>query len=168
MRTLIRFMVAVMSSLAIVSMADAAGVFTATLTGAAERPNPVTTNTQGRARVVFNADDTQAEFQLQVQQGVNITQAHIHCGGPEAAGPVVAFLAGLNPQGYNVNALLPWIFGATLTDTSVVPRTAQECGTPITNLRELIALIRSGNAYANVHSVANTGGEVRGQLTESQ
>jgi hypothetical protein len=78
----------------------------------------------------------------------------------------VVFLAGLNAQGYNVDALFPWIFGATLTDTSVIPRTAEECPIAINNLRDLIALIRAGNAYVNVHSIANTGGEVRGQLEE--
>jgi hypothetical protein len=81
-------------------------------------------------------------------------------------GPIVVFLAGLNAQGYNVDGLLPWITGATITDASIIPRTPAECPIAITNLRDLIALIRAGNAYANVHSVQNSGGEVRGQLEE--
>ena len=165
MRTLIGLMVAVIGSLALVGMAEAEGTFVAALSGANEVPT-VETNTSGRARIVFNADDTETSFQLQVRQGVSITQAHIHCAPAGVNGPIVVFLAGLNAQGYNVDALFPWIFGATLTDTSVIPRTAEECPIAINNLRDLIALIRAGNAYVNVHSIANTGGEVRGQLEE--
>jgi hypothetical protein len=166
MRKLIGLVVAVIGSLAIVGMAEAAGTFVAALNGANEVP-PVETDTFGRARIVFNADDTAAEFQLQVRQGVGITQAHIHCAPAGVNGPIVVFLAGLNAQGYNVDGIFPWITGATITDSSMIARTAEECGgTAIANLRDLIALIRAGNAYANVHSLANPGGEVRGQLVE--
>jgi hypothetical protein len=165
MRQLIRLMAAVIGVLAIVGMADAAGVFGAALSGGEEVP-PVTTDTSGRVRIVFNDDDTAAEFQLQVSQGVGITVAHIHCGPAGVNGPIVVFLAGSNPQGYNVDAIFPWIFGATVTDSSVIPRTTSECPIAIANLRDVIALIRAGNAYANVHSVANPGGVIRGQLEE--
>ena len=169
MRKLIGLMVVVIGSLAIVGMADAAGTFVAALSGANEVP-PVDTATFGRARIVFNADDTAAEFQLQVRQGERITQGHIHCAPVGVNGPIVAFLAGLNSQGYNVDGIFPWISGATLTDTSIIPRTAgtgsDQCPIAITNLRDLITLIRGGNAYVNVHSVANPAGVIRGQLVE--
>jgi hypothetical protein len=167
MRKLIGVMVVVIGYFSIVSMAHAEGTFTAVLSGENEVP-PVLTNTSGRVRITFNADDTAAEFQLQVLQGVGITQAHIHCGPAGVNAPIVVFLAGLNSQGYNVNAFFPWIFGATVTDSSIIPRTAEQCPIAINNLRDLIALIRAGNAYANVHSLANSGGEVRGQLVEVQ
>jgi CHRD domain-containing protein len=67
MRKLIGFMMAVIGVLAIVGMADAAGTFTAALSGGEEVP-PVDTDTSGRVRIVFNDDDTTAEFQLQVRQ----------------------------------------------------------------------------------------------------
>jgi predicted glycosyl hydrolase (DUF1957 family) len=165
MRTLCRFTVVALGVLAVVGMADASGIFVATLSGDQEVP-PVMTNTRGRARIVFNTDDSAAEFQLQVRQGVRITQAHIHCAPAGVNGPVVAFLAGLNAQGYNVDGLFPWIANATLTDTSIIPRTAEECPIAIANLRDLIALIRAQNAYVNVHSVEYPGGVVRGQLAE--
>jgi hypothetical protein len=171
MRKLIGVIVVAIGCLSVVGMAQADGTFTAVLSGANEVPL-VETNTSGRVRINFNADDTAAEFQLQVLQGVGITQAHIHCGPAGVNAPIVVFLAGLNSQGYNVNAFLPWIFGATVTDSSVIPRTAgtgdDQCPIAINNLRDLIALIRAGNAYANVHSLANRGGEVRGQLVEGQ
>jgi hypothetical protein len=155
----------VISVLATMGLTHAAGVFSAFLSGAEEVP-PVATDTFGRARIVFNEDDTAAEFMLQVRAGVGITQAHIHCGAPGVNGPIVVFLAGFNSQGYNVDGIFPWISNATVTDSSVIARNATECPMAITNLRDLIALIRAGLAYANVHSLAYTGGVVRGQLVE--
>jgi hypothetical protein len=157
--------VVVISVLAMVGLTHAAGVFAALLEGDQEVP-PVMTDTFGRVRIVFNEDDTAAEFMLQVRDGVGITVAHIHCAPPGVNGPTVVFLAGLNERGYNVDGIFPWISGATVTDSSVIPRTATECPIAINNLRDLIALIRAGNAYANVHSVANPGGVIRGQLME--
>jgi hypothetical protein len=165
MRKLIGLMAAVIGVLAIVGVANADGVFVAALSGGEEVP-PVTTDSSGRVRIVFNSDDTAAEFQLQVRQGVRITQAHIHCAPAGVNGPIVVFLAGFNEKGYDVDAIFPWIFGATVTDSSVIARTTSECPIAIANLRDIIALIRAGNAYANVHSVANPGGVIRGQLEE--
>jgi hypothetical protein len=165
MHKLLSVLVAVVAVRALVGTAEASGVFLAGLSGSEEVP-PVQTDTIGRARVVFNADDTAAEFQLQVRRGERITQAHIHCGPLGVNGLIVVFLAGLNMQGYNVDGIFPWVSNATLTDTSVIPRTAEECPIAINNLRDLIQLIRDGNAYANVHSIDNPGGVVRGQLVE--
>jgi hypothetical protein len=167
MRKLIGVIVVAIGCLSVVGMAQADGTFTAVLSGDEEVP-PVTTDTFGKVRIVFNADDTAAEFQLQVRHGVRIRQAHIHCAPAGVNGPIVAFLVGDNAQGYDVDAIFPWIFGATLTDTSVIPPSIPVCPHTITNLRELIEAIRAGNAYANVHSVDNPAGVVRGQLMEVQ
>jgi hypothetical protein len=156
-------MAAVVAVLMVASVVHADGIFVATLSGAEEVP-PVTTNTSGRVRIVFNEDDTAAEFLLQVRQGIRITQAHIHCGPRGVNAMIVVFLAGLNTQGYDVDGIFPWISNATLTDTSIIPRNPPDCPIPVSNLRDLKQLILDGNAYVNVHSVANTGGEVRGQL----
>jgi CHRD domain len=156
-------MAAVVAVLMVASVAHAEGIFVATLSGAEEVP-PVTTNTTGRAVIAFNEDDTAAEFLLQVRRGVRITQAHIHCGPRGVNAPIFVFLAGLNMQGYDVDGIFPWISNATVTDTSIIPRTTAECPIAVTNLRDLKQLILDGNAYVNVHSVANPGGEVRGQL----
>jgi hypothetical protein len=158
-------MAAVVVVLVVASVAHAGDLFVATLSGAEEVP-PVSTNTSGRALIAFSDDDTAAEFLLQVRRGERITQAHIHCAPRGVNGPIVVFLAGLNAQGYDVDGIFPWISNATLTDTSIIPRTPPECPIPINNLRDLKQLILDGNAYANVHSVAFSGGVVRGQLAE--
>lgn len=160
-------MVAVVAMLTGAGIVYAEGIFEASLVGTEEVP-AVQTATRGKAQVVFNTDDTAADFRLQVRRGVRITQAHIHCAPQGVNGPIVAFLAGLNSQGYDVDGIFPWISSAILTDTSVIPSDlVSTCPNTINNLRDLIAAIRAGNTYVNVHSVDNPGGEVRGQLVES-
>jgi hypothetical protein len=47
----------------------------------------------------------------------------------------------------------------------VIPRPdSPECPGGLANFEELIAKMRSGNTYANVHTIVNPGGEVRGQI----
>jgi hypothetical protein len=140
------------------------GKFTADLTGAAERPTPVVTDVVGKAEIEFSEDLSSASFELAVENAFfgtpnrKITQAHIHCGGPEVAGPVVVFLAGNHSNGWEVDGL--WVSNAAFTQDNIVNQT---CGATMSALRDSIA---AGNAYVNVHSVANPGGEARGQLQE--
>ncbi len=135
---------------------QAGQTFLAFMNGAQENP-PVVSDTTGLAVVLVNDDSSQASFALMVNKGQAVTQAHIHCGGVGVNGPVVAFLAGNVPGGHNVNGW--WIINAALTDANV--DNLAGCGN---NLQELATHMKNGNAYVNVHTVANGGGEVRGQL----
>jgi CHRD domain-containing protein len=136
--------------------------FTARLLGDNEVP-PVDTETFGKVEIVFNKDETKAEYHLTVRKGVRATQSHIHCAPAGVNGPVVVFLAGFHAKGWDVDG--SWIENATVTDDNVMPPAAgSTCPTPINNLRDLAQAIRDGNAYVNVHTVANPGGEIRGQL----
>ncbi len=67
---------------------DEALEFEAKLSGAQEVP-PVVTNTTGEIEVEFNYDLTEAKFELEVDDGVAITQAHLHCAPAGVNGPVV-------------------------------------------------------------------------------
>jgi hypothetical protein len=170
MQKRMRMMAAVVAALMMAGVAHAAGSFIATLSGDEEVP-PVQTNSSGQAKIVFNTDDTEAGFNVQVRAGIRITQAHIHCAPVGVNGPIVVFLAGLNSQGYDVDGFAPWINKATATDTSVIPSdpvTKPACPNIINNLRDLVAAIRAGNAYVNVHSVEYPEGVIRGQLVEQQ
>ena len=136
--------------------------FEARLTGAEEVP-PVMTDTSGKAEIVFNEDETKADYELTVRKGVRVTQSHIHCAPKGVNGPIVVFLAGFHNRGWDVDG--SWIENATVTDANVIPPAAGgPCPHVINNLRDLAEAIRQGNTYANVHTVANPGGEVRGQL----
>lgn len=129
--------------------------FKATLSGDQEVP-PVVTDTTGKFKLELNEAETEAEVRLTVNDGVRITQAHLHCAPVGVNGSIVAFLSGLNAAGYNVDG--KWISNATLTDTSI---SDPACGATIS---ALAASMRAGDVYVNVHSVANPGGVIRGQV----
>jgi hypothetical protein len=136
--------------------------FEARLSGAEEVP-PVVTGTTGKVEVVFNADQTKAEFELEVRKGLRVTQSHIHCAPRGVNGPVVVFLAGFHNRGWDVDG--SWIENATVTDANVIPPPAgSPCPHVINNLRDLVSAMRQGDTYVNVHTVVNPAGEVRGQL----
>src|SRR5881296_3010384 len=52
--------------------------FEARLRGSEEVPS-VDTNTRGKADFEFNRGKTELHFDLSVENGVRVTQAHIHC-----------------------------------------------------------------------------------------
>ena len=136
--------------------------FGSPLHGRDERPAPVDTNAAGNARFVISADETSITYRLIVANIDGVTQSHIHCGGPDVAGPVVAFLYGFNAAGVTENGILA---EGTITAANVIPRAASAaCPGGIANLADLIAKIRAGETYTNVHTLTWPGGEIRGTI----
>ena len=87
--------------------------------------------------------------------------AHLHCHRAGQNGPIVAFLFG-PVGGVNVNGELA---AGTLTNVDIaVVDCVTPIGRPVNNIPSLAFAVRDGLIYANVHTVANSGGEVRGQL----
>jgi hypothetical protein len=141
------------------SIANAEQVFRARLSGGNEVPS-VTTDTAGRFQILVNNDATAGQYTLRVDSGIRITQSHFHCGAAGVSGPVIVFIAGFRPEGWDVDG--QWVSNATITDANIV-NTA--CGA---TLAEIFQQARLGNVYVNVHSVANPGGLIRGQLQVSE
>jgi hypothetical protein len=122
--------------------------FEATLTGAAERPDPVTTTATGTADVEINANNI--EYTVNVSGlSAAATMAHIH--GPATTGEAAQVVAPLTGLTTNTTGLL-----ATGTITATAVSTI--------SLDSLKAMIRNGRAYINVHTAANPAGEIRGQI----
>ncbi len=139
--------------------------FEANLSGAQEVPG-VATDTTGRFRINFNRDLSEANFRLSVNDGTGITQAHLHCGRAGTNGPIIVFLFALIPSGIDVDGKLS---EGTLTNADFIFSTltcAPLTGRPVNNIASLALMARDGLVYVNVHSLANQGGEVRGQLLE--
>ena len=137
------------------------GNFTAHLTGGQEVP-PVTTRGLGQAAFSVNEDGTEVRFKLLVTNVKDITQAHIHCGPPGVNGPVVVFLFGMVSAGVNLTGLLS---EGSFTNTNIIARPdSAACPGGIGSLDDLLAKMRTGGAYANVHTLVNPGGEVRGLI----
>lgn len=118
---------------------------------------PVSTNTRGQASLEFNSAKTKLQFELEVEDGVRVTQAHIHCAPAGSNGPIVVFLAGFHDKGWDIDG--NWIGDATATDANIV---TNSCG--ITTLAQLADEMAQGRTYANVHTIAHGAGEVRGQI----
>jgi hypothetical protein len=122
--------------------------FVATMNGASEVPAKAVAGT-GSATIVKNGATYTFTIPYSGMTG-NLTAAHIH--GPAGVGvnanPIVPFdVTGKGPSG-------------TLTGTFT--------GTNNVNITpdSLDKLMTSGNAYVNLHTAANTGGEIRGQLSK--
>ena len=123
--------------------------FTANLNGASE-VGPVTTTATGSAIVEFTASGP-LSYTVTVNGIQNVTAAHIH--GPAPVGVNANVILGLNPQ------LTP-----AVTTGVLAAGTTSATGASTVSMDSLKVLIRNGNAYVNVHTTANPGGHIRGQL----
>lgn len=134
--------------------------FSASLSGGNEVP---AVSTEGTGLATFNLNDSQTslDYKLITYGLEDTTMAHIHIGPPGVNGPVVVFLFGPEPSGVNRDGLLA---EGTITAADLIPVPNVFDGTMAT----LIDNLRAGTAYVNVHTVANPGGEIRGQVNGLQ
>lgn len=115
--------------------------FHAALNGASQVP-PVSTPASGAADATLNTDTKKLDYSAS-WQGLTgaATMAHFH-------GPA--------PAGANAGVVLPWP-----SHTSPVNGTAT-----LTDAQ--VADLKAGKWYANVHTAAHPGGEIRGQMMPVQ
>lgn len=145
------------------------------LTGYQEVPS-VSTGASGELELVVSRHNDFIDFELSYQglQGV-VRQAHIHFAQRHVNGAIVLWLCQttLNPAPASVADRVETCpqegtVRGRLTAADVVG--PQPPGTPATQqivdgeLEEVIAAIRAGAAYANVHTTPSPGGEIRGQI----
>lgn len=140
---------------------EAALTFEAELTGGEEVP-AIVTDMAGRAEVRVDEDMMHADFEVRVENGIAVTQSHLHCAPAGQNGPVIAFLFGSIPGGFDVDGSLAEF---TLTDANILPA-GEDCSVPVHDIASLTQALQAGIIYANVHTVAHPGGEIRGQLME--
>ena len=107
-----------------------------TLSGSQEVP-PVTTSASGSGTITIGEDKSVSGSVTTT--GVAVTAAHIHLGAAGKNGPVIIPLTKTSDNVWSVPA------GAKLTDAQYDS-------------------YKAGDLYINVHSAANKGGEIRGQL----
>lgn len=136
--------------------------FRAALTGYQEVP-AVSTGASGTFRARIAEDEGSIDFELTYEgiEGGTVTASHIHVGQRGANGGVSAFFCGgggrpacTTPSGA--------VTGTILAENVMGPGGAQQV--PPGALDELIAAIRAGVTYVNVHSTVSPGGEIRGQV----
>lgn len=159
---------AVVSLLFVVGIADAADAqhrFRALLTGGQEVP-PNGTESTGRFTMTVSADFTEARFTLSARDLAHVQRAHLHCNVAGMNGPIFIHLIGdLNtttPTPGQVDVDGKWLNHVSLTNLSFT-NTTTDCGD---TLEEVVAAIRAGMVYVNIHTTTFPGGEIRGQLEE--
>lgn len=132
--------------------------YEADLTGAAERPDPVTTDATGNA--FFDVDGQTVRYRIEVEDIEDVTLAHIHFGGTDVAGPIVVelFDADGDPVSFTDRGVL---IEGTFTEDDF------EAGGGIATLDALIDAMDLGTTYVNVHTTAEPNGEIRGQIENS-
>jgi hypothetical protein len=141
------------------------------LTGYEEVPS-VSTVASAEFRARISADDTALDYELSYAdlEGA-VQQAHIHFGQRGVNGGISVWLCGnasagpppINPPaGTPACPPSPATVTGTLTAANVVGPAGQ--GIAAGEFAELVAAIRAGKTYANVHSTKFPGGEVRSQI----
>ena len=127
----------------------------ATLSGGNEVP-AVVTGSAGTAVVTWNTATRTGTYRVEVyNMPVGTTASHIHVGADNVGGPVVINFA--VPAGGISN---DYALSGTFACSDVVARAAQG----INSCDDFEQALLLNNTYVNVHSTANPGGEVRGQL----
>jgi hypothetical protein len=126
----------------------------AKLTGKDEVPSK---DTKATGMAGFNVIGTNSlTYNVNVTNMQKVTASHIHQGKAGTNGPVVVTLFKTNSPSATTNGLLS---KGTITATNLEgPLKGKQ-------ISDLISMIKSGNAYVNVHTEANPKGEIRGQLS---
>jgi hypothetical protein len=149
MKRLLAVMVIVTGLMALPAIVLAADDFSANLTGDQEVP-AVTTTASGSATVNIITDSEVTEINYEVTySGLSgpLMAAHIHLGAAGVAGGVMLPLV-----------IGPSPFSGTLKEADLTPTGG------VTTFAQAIDAIRAGDTYINLHTAANPGGEIRGQL----
>ena len=133
----------------------------ARLTGFQETPLTLASSARGQFLATISEDETSIDFQLSYQGfGTDVGAAHIHLGRPATSGGVTIFLCG--GGGRPACPVRAGIVQGTITAANVLAIPTQDLAAG--DLASIIAAIREGATYANVHSRKRPGGEIRGQI----
>jgi hypothetical protein len=138
-----------------------------TLTGYEETPSAVSTTGTGAFSARISNDESRIDWELAYEdlEGA-VQQAHIHFGQKSVTGPISVFLCtnlGNGPAGTQPCPAPPAVISGTIMAADVT-NLANERGISAGELDELIAAIRAGATYVNVHSTRWPGGEIRSQI----
>ena len=153
-------LVALTSAILVVANASANGEekFKLTNLSGDQVPTSVTTDMIGEMEVELNEAATEMKFELEVDKvaaGTTITAAHLHCGDSVTNGSVIV---GIFAGAFVGDGRLA---EGVLVDANLTPG---DTPCAIDTLSDLADAMNAGNVYINVHTVANSGGEIRGQF----
>jgi CHRD domain len=122
-------------------------------------------STTGRGTFSARVRDDRIEWTLTYErlEGTTTTQAHIHFGQKHTVGGVSVFFCGGPKPPCPATATPPGGLTGTFTAADVLGPAGQ--GIEAMNIAELIAAMRAGVTYVNVHTNKWPGGEIRAQIS---
>lgn len=151
---------------ALPAWADKDIIIETALSGFEEVPS-VSTRARGELFLRFDGGGQFVSYRLSYSnlQG-QVRQAHIHFAQTAVNGPIVIWLCGTSfnpgPEGTQPCPQSGTVSGV-ITAANVLASPATQL-VAAGELSEMIAAMRAGAAYANVHSDLAPGGEIRGQI----
>lgn len=116
------------------------------------------TNAQGQANFQYRSDSV--EFELIVSNIEDVVMAHIHLD--EVLGPISVWL---HDFGSGSPDPVDGRFDGVLSKGTI---TDAEVGGPIDTVEELVEEFEAENAWVNVHTKSNLGGELGGRIQSRQ
>jgi hypothetical protein len=154
--------------------------FSEFLNGLKEAPAIVSTTGDGTFEAVISRDDTEISYTLTFKQlEGDVRQAHIHIGHPQNSGGIVLWLcdsdANPSPRANtpacnqdDPSNLRAGTVSGTLTEADVQSLAGNGVAGPTATtageFAEVVALVRAGKTYVNVHTVKFGAGEIRSQI----
>lgn len=142
-----------------------ATLYSATFSGAAERPTPVVSEGKGFGTLRVLGDSIRVEVTFS-DLGSGLRDGHIHAvAGPEASAPVAIGFPDLTPLLGSTSGVYSALIDLTLASTYRPAFITANGGTVEGAQARLLAALDSGEAYFNLHTVNFPGGEIRGNLT---
>ena len=139
--------------------------FRASLDGYHETPLSISTNGTGSFRATLNPTGDELTYELQYSglEGGPLLFAHVHIGQTGTTGGVMFFLCGGGkpacPNG-------PATVTGTVNASDIIGPAGQAVAAG--EFEEAIRAMRTGAAYANVHTMVYPSGEIRGQINAVQ
>ena len=147
------------------------------LVGFQEVPS-VSTPASGRLKVNIARDDQSFDYELTFGGLIGtVQQSHIHFAQAGVNGSIVVWLCqtATTPAPAAVAGLTPFCpqpsgtVSGTITAANVITAGTASQQIVARELDEVLAAMRTGYAYANVHATPlNPGGEIRGQFPKSE
>jgi hypothetical protein len=132
--------------------------FIAPLSGGQEVP-AVDTRARGQTIFRLSRDGSELSYRLIVANLHDVTMAHIHVAPAGANGPVVVWLYPSSPPAQLIPGRSSGVLASgTITADDLVGQLAGQ------TVGHLVALMRAGETYVNVHTAEYPAGEIRGQI----
>jgi CHRD domain len=138
--------------------------FRADLRGRNEVPVTLSAG-RGKLTLTVNESDDSVHFVLEYSGlATPVLAAHIHVGQSDVNGGVTVFFCGNVPAGFPERSACPQegTVEGDFTEADVIGLVPQQL--EANNLPKLLAAIRAGKTYGNVHSMTSPAGEIRGQI----